>query len=170
MALIENIQREDLNPIEEAGSLQRLQQEFELTQQEVANAVGKSRSTVANLLRLMSLEADVRRLLEHGDLEMGHAKALLALSGADQSRGARTVVARSMSVRQTESMVRSSLENQANPAPEKTIDPNIRQLQNDLSQKIGAKVQINHTAKGKGKMVLSYNSLDELDGIISHIK
>ena len=85
MALIENIQREDLNPIEEAASLQRLQQEFELTQQEVATAVGKSRSTVANLIRLMTLEGDVRRLLEHGDLEMGHARALLALSGADQS-------------------------------------------------------------------------------------
>ena len=170
MALIENIQREDLNPIEEATSLQRLQQEFELTQQEVATAVGKSRSTVANLLRLMSLEADVRRLLEHGDLEMGHARALLALSGTDQSQGARAVVARGMSVRQTESMVRSVLENQANPTPEKTIDPNIRQLQNELSEKIGAKVQISHTAKGKGKLVLSYNSLDELDGIIGHIK
>lgn len=170
MALIENIQREDLNPIEEAASLQRLQQEFELTQQEVATAVGKSRSTVANLLRLMTLEADVRRLLEHGDLEMGHARALLALSGADQSHGARTVVARGMSVRQTESMVRTMLENQANPPLEKTIDPNIRHLQNELSQKIGAKVQINHTAKGKGKLVLSYNSLDELDGILGHIK
>ena len=170
MALIENIQREDLNPIEEAASLQRLQQEFELTQQEVATAVGKSRSTVANLLRLMSLEGDVRRLLEHGDLEMGHARALLALSGADQSQGARTVVARGMTVRQTESMVRSMLENQANPSQEKAIDPNIRHLQNELSQKIGAKVQINHTAKGKGKVVLSYNSLDELDGILGHIK
>jgi ParB family chromosome partitioning protein len=170
MALIENIQREDLNPIEEAASLQRLQQEFELTQQEVATAVGKSRSTVANLLRLMSLEGDVRRLLEHGDLEMGHARALLALSGADQSQGARTVVARGMTVRQTESMVRSMLEKQANPPQEKAIDPNIRHLQNELSQKIGAKVQINHTAKGKGKVVLSYNSLDELDGILGHIK
>jgi ParB family chromosome partitioning protein len=170
MALIENIQREDLNPIEEAASLQRLQQEFELTQQEVATAVGKSRSTVANLLRLMSLEGDVRRLLEHGDLEMGHARALLALSGADQSQGARTVVARGMTVRQTESMVRSTLEKQANPPQEKAIDPNIRHLQNELSQKIGAKVQINHTAKGKGKVVLSYNSLDELDGILGHIK
>ncbi len=170
MALIENIQREDLNPIEEAASLQRLQQEFELTQQEVATAVGKSRSTVTNLLRLMTLEADVRRLLEHGDLEMGHARALLALSGTDQSHGARVVVAKGMSVRQTESMVRSTLENQTNPPSVKTVDPNIRHLQNELSQKIGAKVQINHTAKGKGKVVLSYNSLDELDGILGHIK
>jgi ParB family chromosome partitioning protein len=170
MALIENIQREDLNPIEEAASLQRLQQEFELTQQEVATAVGKSRSTVANLLRLMTLQEDVRRLLEHGDLEMGHARALLALSGGDQSQGARMVVARGLSVRQTEALVRSLLEKKSKPAPEKKIDPNIRQLQDDLSQKIGAKVLINHSARGKGKLVLSYNSLDELDGILSHIK
>ncbi len=170
MALIENIQREDLNPIEEAASLQRLQQEFELTQQEVATAVGKSRSTVANLIRLMTLEGDVRRLLEHGDLEMGHARALLALSGADQSQGARTVVAKGMTVRQTESMVRSLLENKTEQPTEKTIDPNITHLQNELSEKIGAKVQIKHTAKGKGKVVLSYNSLDELDGILGHIK
>ena len=168
--LIENIQREDLNPIEEAASLQRLQQEFELTQQEVATAVGKSRSTVANLIRLMTLEGDVRRLLEHGDLEMGHARALLALSGAAQSQGARTVVAKGMTVRQTESMVRSLLENTAEQPIEKTIDPNITHLQNELSEKIGAKVQIKHTAKGKGKVVLSYNSLDELDGILGHIK
>jgi ParB family chromosome partitioning protein len=170
MALIENIQREDLNPIEEAMSLARLQQEFELTQQEVATAVGKSRSTVANLLRLMSLEEDVRRLLEHGDLEMGHARALLALAEGEQSRGARIVVAKGLSVRQTEALVRSLLEKPTHPAPEKKIDPNIRHLQDDLSQTIGAKVQINHTARGKGKLVLSYNSLDELDGILSHIK
>ena len=171
MALIENIQREDLNPIEEAASLQRLQQEFELTQQEVATAVGKSRSTVANLLRLMTLAPDVRRLLEHGDLEMGHARALLALTEGDQSQGARMVVAKGLSVRQTEALVRSQLEKKNNPAaPEKKIDPNIRQLQEKLSQKIGAKVQINHSAGGKGKLVLSYNSLDELDGILAHIK
>jgi ParB family chromosome partitioning protein len=170
MALIENIQREDLNPIEEAASLQRLQQEFELTQQEVAQAVGKSRSTIANLLRLMTLQEDVRRLLEHGDLEMGHARALLGLPQDEQSRGARTVVARGMSVRQTEALVRSLLEKKDKPSGENKIDPNIRQLQDDLSQKIGAKVQINHTAKGKGKLVLNYNSLDELDGILSHIR
>ena len=170
MALIENIQREDLNPIEEAASLQRLQQEFELTQQEVATAVGKSRSTIANLLRLMTLQEDVRRLLEHGDLEMGHARALLGLPQDEQSRGARTVVARGLSVRQTEALVRSLLEKKDKPPVEKKIDPNIRQLQDDLSQKIGARVQINHTVKGKGKLVLSYNSLDELDGILSHIK
>ncbi len=170
MALIENIQREDLNPIEEAVSLQRLQQEFELTQQEVADAVGKSRSTVTNLLRLMSLQEDVRRLVEHGDLEMGHARALLALDGGDQSHAAHQVVGKGLSVRQTEALVRNLVENKDKPKSEKTLDPNIRSLQDDLSQKLGTKVQIQHSAKGKGKLVLAYNSLDELDGILGHIK
>ena len=170
MALIENIQREDLNPIEEAASLQRLQQEFELTQQEVASAIGKSRSTVANLLRLMTLQEDVRRLVEHGDLEMGHARALLGLEGNDQSQAARSVVGKGLSVRQTEALVRNLLAKKDQPAAVKGIDPNIRQLQDDLSLRLGARVQIQHTAKGKGKLVLAYNSLDELDGILSHIK
>ncbi|QFU77676.1 ParB/RepB/Spo0J family partition protein [Halioglobus maricola] len=171
MALIENIQREDLNPIEEAIALQRLQQEFELTQQEVADAVGKSRSTVTNLLRLMSLQEDVRRLVEHGDLEMGHARALLALDGGDQSHAAGQVVGKGMSVRQTEALVRSMLAVKEQPAAvPKGLDPNIRHLQDDLSQRLGTKVQIQHSAKGKGKLVLSYSSLDELDGILAHIK
>jgi ParB family chromosome partitioning protein len=170
MALIENIQREDLNPIEEAASLQRLQQEFELTQQEVATAVGKSRSTVTNLLRLMTLQEEVRTLVEHGDMEMGHARALLALEGPEQTQAARTVVSKGLSVRQTEALVRNIQSAVDKPAMDKTIDPNIRQLQDDLSQKIGARVQIQHTAKGKGKLVLSYSSLDELDGILGHIK
>jgi ParB family chromosome partitioning protein len=170
MALIENIQREDLNPIEEAVALQRLQQEFELTQQEVADAVGKSRSTVANILRLMTLEEDVRRLVEHGDLEMGHARALLALAGAEQSRTARGVVGKALSVRQTEALVRRLLAERDQPKVEKQLDPNIRHLQDDLSRRLGTKVQIHHSAKGKGRLVLAYNSLDELDGILSHIK
>mgnify|MGYP003109247525 FL=1 len=170
MALIENIQREDLNPIEEAIALQRLQQEFQLTQQEVADAVGKSRSTVTNLLRLMSLQSDVRLLLERGDLEMGHARALLGMEGAAQSQAARTVVGKGLSVRQTEALVRSLLARKDAPREETPrMDPNIRQLQDDLSQKIGARVQIQHGTKGKGKLVLTYNSLDELDGILSHI-
>jgi ParB family transcriptional regulator, chromosome partitioning protein len=170
MALIENIQREDLNPIEEAVSLQRLQQEFELTQQEVATAVGKSRSSVANLLRLMTLQEDVRVLLEHGDLEMGHARALLGLTGNDQSQAARTVVGKGFSVRQTETLVRSMLADKGKPPKSKQQDPNIRSLQDELSQKLGSKVQIQHTARGRGKLVLNYNNLDELDGILSHIK
>jgi ParB family chromosome partitioning protein len=169
MALIENIQREDLNPIEEAASLQRLQREFDLTQQEVATAVGKSRSTVANLLRLMTLQEDVQRLVEHGDLEMGHARALLGLEGVNQSQAARTVVSKSLTVRQTEALVRHLLAKKT-PVAAKHIDPNIRHLQDDLSLRLGAPVQIQHSAKGKGKLVLSYNSLDELDGILSHIK
>jgi ParB family chromosome partitioning protein len=170
MALIENIQREDLNPIEEAASLQRLQKEFDLTQQEVATAVGKSRSTVANLLRLMTLQGDVRRLVEHGDLEMGHARALLGLEGANQSMAARQVVGKGLTVRQTEALVRNLQANKTRPAAQKQIDPNIRQLQDDLSQRLGAPVLIRHSAKGRGKVVLSYNSLDELDGILGHIK
>jgi ParB family chromosome partitioning protein len=171
MALIENIQREDLNPIEEAMALHRLQQEFELTQQEVANAIGKSRSTVANLLRLMSLQDDVRRLVEHGDIEMGHARALLALEASDQSHAARSVVAKGLSVRQTEALVRKLLSDKDKPAPEQPrIDPNIRHLQDDLSQRLGTRVSIQHGSGGKGKLVLAYSSLDELDGILSHIK
>lgn len=170
MALIENIQREDLNPIEEAAALQRLQREFELTQQEVATAVGKSRSTVANLLRLMTLREDVRRLVEHGDLEMGHARALLGLEGGEQSEAARTVVGKGLTVRQTEALVRNLLAKTPAPVVHKQVDPNIRHLQDDLSQRLGAPVLIQHGNKGKGKVVLSYNSLDELDGILSHIK
>jgi ParB family chromosome partitioning protein len=170
MALIENIQREDLNPIEEAASLQRLQREFELTQQEVATAVGKSRSTVANMLRLMTLQEDVRRLLEHGDLEMGHARALLGLEGSDQSQAARTVVGKGLTARQTEALVRNWSAKKTQPASDASVDPNIRHLQDDLSQRLGASVKIQHSAKGKGKLVLHYNSLDELDGILSHIK
>jgi len=169
MALIENIQREDLNPIEEALAMQRLQQEFELTQQGVADAVGKSRPAVANLLRLLSLEPDVRTLLERGDLEMGHARALLALTGGDQSHTARTVVGKALSVRQTETLIRSVLSDKTTTPKTQAMDPNIRSLQDQLAEKVGARVAIQHTAKGKGKLVISYNSLDELDGILDHI-
>jgi ParB family chromosome partitioning protein len=170
MALIENIQREDLNPIEEAAALQRLQREFELTQQEVATAVGKSRSTVANMLRLMTLQEDVRRLLEHGDLEMGHARALLSLTGADQSQAAHTVVGKGLTVRQTEALVRKWSTGNVQAAAPSLPEPNTRHLQDELSQRLGALVKIQHNAKGKGKLVLHYSSLDELDGILSHIK
>jgi len=172
MALIENIQREDLNPIEEATALFRLQQEFELTQAEVAEAVGKSRSTVTNLLRLMSLRDDVRKMLEHGDLEMGHAKALLGLEGVVQSRAANQVVAKGLSVRQTESLVRKILEEgQQTPAAKKN-EPNadIKNLEEELSQKLGSAVMLQHGAKGKGKLVIKYSSLDELDGVIEHLR
>jgi len=170
MSLIENIQREDLNPIEEAYSLQRLQQEFELTQRELAEAVGKSRPTVANLLRLMSLREDVRKLVEHGDLEMGHARAILGLSQDRQAQAANAVVAKGLSVRQTEALVRNMLATQTKPAGSvQAVDPDISHLEKQLSDKLGADVAIQHSAKGKGKLVLKYNSLDELDGILSHI-
>ncbi|TVP92202.1 MAG: ParB/RepB/Spo0J family partition protein [Pseudomonadaceae bacterium] len=169
MALIENIQREDLNPIEEAMALHRLQQEFELTQQQVANAVGKSRVSITNLLRLMALPDDVKLLLERGDIEMGHARALLGLPLDEQTAAARQVVAKGLTVRQTEALVRQLLkprQTQTNQRP----DPNIEHLQSDLSERLGAEVKIQHGARGKGKLVISYSSLDELDGVLAHIK
>lgn len=169
MALIENIQRENLNPMEEAMALKRLQDEFELTQQEVADAVGKSRTTVTNLLRLMSLVPEVRTYLEHGDLEMGHARALLGLKEEQQAEAARSVISKGMNVRQTEALVRS-LQKGRPSKPANSIDPDVRTLQDDLADRLGTQVQIQHTAAGKGKLILKYNSLDELDGILSHIR
>lgn len=169
MALIENIQREDLNPIEEAAALQRLQDEFELTHQQVADAVGKSRTTVTNLLRLMSLSADARKLVEHGDLEMGHARAILTLDQLKQTEAARTIVAKGLSVRQTEALVRR-LQQEKIATGETRLDPDVRVLQDDLSERLGAPVLIQHSAKGKGRLVIRYASLDELDGILAHIK
>lgn len=170
MALIENIQREDLNPIEEAIALSRLQSEFEMSQQQVADAVGKSRSAVANLLRLMSLDPEVRTMLERRDLDMGHARALLALEGEQQLQVARQVSAKGLSVRETEALVRRLQKQAAQPtAPAATLDPDIRRLQDELAQKLGTNVQIQHAASGKGKLVLNYSSLDELDGILAHL-
>lgn len=168
IALIENIQREDLNAMEEAVALKRLMSEFELTHQEVADAVGKSRAAVTNLLRLNSLNDDVKRLLEHGDLEMGHARALLALTGDGQSDAARLVAGKGLSVRETEKLVKKLLEGK--PAKvEKSVDPDIRRLETTLSERFGAKVAINNGTKGSGKVVISYASLDELDGILAHL-
>ena len=175
MGLIENIQRENLNPIEEATALYRLQEEFGLTQQQVAEAVGKSRTTITNLLRLMGLGQEVKVMLEHGDLEMGHARALLSLQESHQTQVARQVVSRSLSVRQTEALVRKVLETgeATGRSPKKEQpepDPDIRRLQENLTERLGASVAINHGKKGKGKVVIEYNSLDELDGILDHIK
>ena len=172
MALIENIQREDLNPMEEAVAMQRLQSEFELTQQEVADALGKSRSAVANLLRLTTLEPEVRLLLERRDLDMGHARCLVGLEREQQCASAREIVARELSVRQAEALVRR-LHQEKQQTAIKTpaaLDPDIRRLQNELAEKLGARVQIDHKASGKGRVVLNYNSLDELDGILAHIR
>jgi ParB family chromosome partitioning protein len=202
MALIENIQREDLNPIEEAIALQRLQQEFQLTQQQVAEAVGKSRVTVSNLLRLIALPEVIKTMLSHGDLEMGHARALLGLPENQQVEGARHVVARGLTVRQTEALVRQWLSGKpapvetakpdpdiarleqrqtealvrqwlsGKPAPVETAkpDPDIARLEQRLAERLGSAVQIRHGKKGKGQLVIGYNSLDELQGVLAHIR
>ncbi|MGD2021511.1 MAG: ParB/RepB/Spo0J family partition protein [Thiohalocapsa sp.] len=172
IALIENIQREDLAPLEEAGALQRLQEEFGLTHQQVAEAVGKSRTTVTNLLRLLELGDEVKSLLDAGRLEMGHARALLGLKGDTQTLAARQVVARGLSVRETERLVRR-LQGEEGGRPRhnsQAQSPDIRQLQDDLAERLGARVAIQHSAKGTGKLVIAYNSLDELDGILGHIR
>lgn len=171
MALIENIQRDDLNPLEEAEALHRLLHEFELTHEKIAQAVGKSRTTVTNLLRLLELNSDVKELIYGRQIEMGHARALLGLKERAQSEAAKQVVARSLSVRETEKMVRKLLEGTKTTAKTKTApkeDPNIRRLQDDLSAKLGARVNVQQAGSGKGKLVISYNSLDELEGILDH--
>ena len=170
MALIENIQREDLSPIEEAVALQRLQQEFQLTQQQVAEAVGKSRVTITNLLRLIGLPEEVKTLLAHGDLEMGHARALLGLPLERQVEGARHVVARGLTVRQTEALVRQWLNTREKPVYAVKSDPDISRLEQRLAERLGAPVQIKHGQKGKGQLVIRYNSLDELQGVLAHIR
>lgn len=170
MALIENIQREDLNPLEEAMALQRLQQEFQLTQQQVAEAVGKSRVTVTNLLRLITLPEGIKTMLAHGDLEMGHARALLGLPEERQLEGARHVVARGLTVRQTEALVRQWLNTTEQPQAEATADPDIVRLEQRLAERLGSPVQIRHGNKGKGQLVIRYNSLDELQGVLAHIR
>jgi ParB family transcriptional regulator, chromosome partitioning protein len=166
MALIENIQRQDLNAIEEAAALQRLIMEFQLTHDEVAKAIGKSRTLVTNLLRLLKLNPDVRALVEKGRLDMGHARALLALSGIQQSDAANEIMARGLSVRQTEAMVRGLQETKTSQAPAGRPDPNITRLESQLSEKLGAKVVVRHDNKGKGKLIVHYYSLDELDGLL----
>ena len=171
LALVENIQREDLKPLEEAEALRRLREEFGLTQQAVAEAVGKSREAVANLLRLLNLAPAVRRLLEEGALEMGHARALLSLPSEQQGAAARQVAARKLTVRQTEALVRrllaagSAASKPAPPSPADTLA-----LERELAERIGAPVSISQSAKGAGKVTIRFASLDELDGILSRIR
>ena len=167
IGLIENIQREDLNPVEEGLGLKRLQDEFGLNQEQVAEAVGRSRSAVANLLRLLHLEKEVLSMLERGELDTGHAKVLLALSGGDQVRAARSVIKKGLSVRQTEALVKGwSTPDQPPVAP----DPNISRLEQDLSARLGAKVRIQHQQNGRGRLEVHYTSLDELDGVLKKIQ
>jgi len=170
IALIENIQREDLNPLEEARALERLIREFEITHEQAAEAVGRSRASVSNLLRLLELEDGVKDMVEKGKLEMGHARALLALRGAQQLAAAHQVVNRGLTVRATEGLVKSlQRPPPAKPAPAKK-DVNIQHLETSLADKLGADVAIRQGRGGKGKLEISYNSLDELDGILEHIQ
>lgn len=167
MALIENIQREDLNPVEEALALQRLQQEYELTQQQVAEVVGKSRASVANLIRLLQLPEQVKTLVAHGDIEMGHARALLSLEPEQQLELAQQVAANGMTVRQTEARVRALQDKTPQSAKKQAVqDPDIGRLERKLAERLGAAVNIRHAQSGKGKLVISYGSLEELQGVL----
>jgi ParB family chromosome partitioning protein len=172
MALIENIQREDLNALEEARALQRLIEEFAFTQQEAADAVGRSRAAVANLLRLLELAEEVKALVERREIEMGHARALLGLTQRRQQiEVAKVVAAKGLSVRETEALVRRILNPPKRDDGGESRDPDVRRLENQLSEKLGARVAIRHSAaSGKGRVIVSYNSLDELDGILEHIQ
>lgn len=170
IALIENIQREDLNPLEESEALKRLLEEFGLTHQQIATAVGKSRATVSNLLRLLELDSEVKKLLAKGLLEMGHARALLSLEGKQQIVVAYKTVKQGLSVRAVEKLVKKLQQPTVEKKSEKPKkDPDTLRLQEELSAKTGAKVEINHQQNGKGKLVINYTSLEELEGIISKI-
>jgi len=174
MSLIENIQRENLNPLEEARALERLIGEFELTHQEAADAVGRSRAAVSNLLRLLELPDEVKALVEQRSLEMGHARALLGLQNRRQQAEVGALIAKkSLSVREAEALVRRLLAKPAGDSGDRDgsrKDPDIARLEADLAEKLGAKVEVRHAASGKGRLVISYHSLDELDGILAHIQ
>jgi ParB family chromosome partitioning protein len=172
MALIENIQRENLSPLEEALGLRRLIDEFGLTHEAAAEAIGRSRAAVSNLLRLLQLGDVARELLESRQLEMGHARALLGLADLRmQGEVARLVARKGLSVRETERLVKKMLEPARGPAKAVagTKDPDVRRLEQELGEKLGAPVEIQHGRDGKGRLVVTYNSLDELDGILGHI-
>ena len=168
MSLIENIQREDLNPLEEANALRRLTDEFQLTHEEIAKAVGKSRSTVTNMLRLCSLHPRVASMLQAGDIDMGHARALLTLDDESQVHVAQEIVRLGLNVRQTEVFV-SELTKPKQPKKIRTNDADTLRLEENLSQRLGQPVQIRHSVKGNGKLIIAYNNLDELDGVLEKI-
>ncbi|MGM0983201.1 MAG: ParB/RepB/Spo0J family partition protein [Pseudomonadota bacterium] len=170
LALIENIQREDLNPVEEAMALKRLLDEFALTQQQVADAVGRSRAQVANLLRLLTLDPEVQTLLERGDLDMGHARALLALSGARQRKAAHEVVNKDLTVRDTEALVKRIASGEPAKPQREAPSADVAGLETRLAEVLGAPVKIQHGRGGKGRVTIRYASLDELDGILEHIR
>jgi ParB family transcriptional regulator, chromosome partitioning protein len=169
IALIENIQRQDLNPLEEAEALKRLLDEYDMTHQQLADAVGKNRVTVSNLLRLMDLQPEVKKLLVSGELEMGHARALLSLDATKQVAAAQKIAREGLTVRAAEKLVKD-LQAEPKPQPPKTVDHDTQRLQNELTAKLGAKVVIEHKDNGKGKLVIAYSSLEELDGILEQIR
>ncbi len=169
MALIENIQRENLSAMEEAKALARLVDEFSLTHQQAADAVGRSRSAVSNLMRLLDLAPKVQELVQAGKLDMGHARALLALAPEQQLEAARQITLRGLSVRETEALVKRLLSGAPARPPKPPTDPDIQRLADRLGQTLGARVSLDHQPTGKGKVVIHYNSLDELDGILSHL-
>jgi ParB family chromosome partitioning protein len=170
MALIENIQRENLNPLEEARALQRLIDEFGMTHQVAADAVGRSRAAVSNLLRLLDLDAAVKALVETRELEMGHARALLSLPAPHQAEAARQVAAKGLSVRETERLVKRLQAAQATPRMPPRPDPDITRLEQELAGRLAARVRVKHRSGGGGRLEIDYNSVDELEGILSHIK
>ncbi|MFQ5994655.1 MAG: ParB/RepB/Spo0J family partition protein [Acidiferrobacterales bacterium] len=172
IALIENIQRENLNPLEQASALKRLMEEFGMTHEQTAKRVGRSRAAVTNLLRLLTLNTDVQSLIVSGRLEMGHARALLALSGKAQSQAAREVAQKGLSVRATETLVRRRLQGaQTRRALKRaSVDPDVRALQEGLSERLGARVRIIHSRSGRGKLTVEYSSVDELEGILARIR
>ena len=171
IALIENLQREDLNALDQAKGLMRLQREFNLSQEELGLAVGKSRSAVTNLLRLLNLASEVQALLEEGKIEMGHARSLLALSDEQQLVCAKRVISESLSVRECEAMVAGISGNKKKPATKtKTLDPNTVALERELSEIFGSSVEIKHNKKGRGKLIVNFKNLDTLQGILDKIK
>jgi ParB family chromosome partitioning protein len=171
IALVENIQRENLNPMEEAYALEKLAKELGFTHEETAKAVGKSRTAISNLLRLLHLQQEVKILVEKGKLDLGHAKVLLAVEGTKQSKLAKIIVEKQLSVRDTEALVQQELHAEENKQQklQRPLDPDIARLQRSLSEKLGAVIRILHNPKGRGKIVIRYNSIDELDGILEHI-
>jgi ParB family transcriptional regulator, chromosome partitioning protein len=170
IALIENIQRQDLNPLEEAEALKRLLDEFTMTHQQIADAVGKSRVTVTNLLRLMELHPEVKKLLISGQLEMGHARAILSLEGTRQLAAAQKIAKEGLTVRMAEKLVKEAQQAETKPQKVKTVDHDTLRLQSELTAKLGAKVVIEHKDNGAGKLVIAYASLEELDGILEQIR
>lgn len=170
ISLIENIQREDLNPLDESEALLRLIEEFDLTHQQAADAVGRSRVAVSNLLRLLDLSQEVKSMLREGSIEMGHGRAILALSKDEQLPVAQAVVKKGLSVRATEALIKKALKGDVPVKPTSNKDQDVEILQQGLSEKLGAKVAINHAKTGAGKIIIHYSSLDELEGVLEHLK